>query len=244
MVSKNRGHTIDDEIMQKSFYVIEGFGDCEDIIGKYAIVGGVAAQLHLRENKNDYKKFIRRTGDIDVIATERLSKNKFHSLVDGIEPPPPYKIASEISRTCYEIRLETDAPSWETLSIHFPRYTVGRFNKVKEKERKNIAASVEIKIDGAEVRVENPYDIIREKLGRSRNISGNEETVKQWISKMEKIIEANPAIGKHMIDEIRYSIGMSIEDGGFYSQKTKKLLNELKIKKDAYDIACLRNMHK
>lgn len=242
MASRNRGHTIDDEIMQKSFYVIEGFGDCADIIGECAIVGGVAAQMHLRENKNDYKKFIRRTGDVDVIAAERLSKNKFHSLVEEIEPPHPYKIASEISRTCYEIRLESDSPLWDTFSIHIPRYTVGRFDEVKEKERKNIAASVEIMTDGAKVRVESPDDIIREKMGRSRNVSGNEEIVKQWISKMERIIKKDPVIGKHMIDEVRYSIGMSIEDGGFYSQKTKKLLNELKIKKDTYDIACLRSM--
>ncbi|MFZ3077879.1 MAG: nucleotidyl transferase AbiEii/AbiGii toxin family protein [Candidatus Aenigmatarchaeota archaeon] len=244
MTSTNRGHNIDDKIVQESFHVIEGFEIFLDIIGDYAIGGGVATQLHLKEKRKDYERFIRRTGDVDVFVTERISKDKFHRLVNGIEPSHPYKIKSDISRTCYEMILETDLPHYEAFSIHIPRYTVGRFDKVKEKEIKNITSSIEIRTDDAEVRVESPEDIIREKMGRSKNVSGNEEIVNQWISKMDKIIEENPDIGKHMIDEVRYGIGMSIENSGFYSKRTKELLKELKVKKDAYDIACLSSIHK
>lgn len=244
MISRNHGHNIDDKIVQESFHVIEGFEIFSDVIGDYAIGGGIATQLHLKKNRKDYNKFIRRTGDVDVFVTEKVSKDKFHRLANGIEPQHPYKIKPDISRTCYEIVLETELPPYETFSIHIPRYTIGRFDKVKGKQRENIADSIEIKADGAEVRVQNPDVIIGEKLGRSKNVSGNEEIVNQWISKMEKIIEEDPIIGKHMIDEVRYGIGMSIEDRGFYSQRTKELLKELKIKKDTYDIACLRALHK
>lgn len=241
MALENYGHTIDDDIVQKSFYVIESFGDFPNIIGEYAIGGGVAAQLHLKENTDNYRKFIRRTGDVDIFATEKLTKNKFHTLVGEIEPPRPYKIESEISRTCYGIIVKSGPPSLETFSIHFPRYTAGRFDEVKEKEQKNISSSTEVKTDGAKVRVENADVIIREKMERSKKASESEKTVEQWISKMERIINEDPAIGKHLLDEARYGIGMSIEDVGFYSQRTRKLLGELKVKKDAYDIACLRS---
>jgi hypothetical protein len=52
----------------------------------------------------------------------------------------------------------------------------------------------------------------------------------------------NPMIGKEIINNIRYQIGMAIEVDGFYSSRVQKLLKQLKSTKDSYDIACLRKI--
>ena len=78
------------------------------------------------------------------------------------------------------------------------------------------------------------------KLERSLdNCKNDKEYLRNRLSTMKKKIYQEPAKGRKVVDDIRAKVVSHIEDDGFWSDEVQKLLRELRITKDAYDITLL-----
>jgi len=225
------GLTIEDAAMK---IALECVSRLEEEIGKYAVVGGVAVQLWTKHWYDDYRKFLRRTRDVDVITEKRVTKREFFRILRDLSKE--YEVKGDEARTCYEIVVKDDSTK---AAIHIPRLSRRRYEREKMKIRKSVENSTYLPLDDLEVNVGNEWELIESKLRRSLYHSKNPRKVLRIIKKMGKLIRKDPYKAQSKVYEAYIGILETLHTENFHSPRVQRKLTEWKLLKDAYDISLL-----
>ncbi len=226
------GYTVKDKIVQKSFEILKNFDRpvISKIIEDYSSVGGIPTQIWTNEKLGE--AYLRGTTDHDVVTKKRIRKSQFREICDYIADnlPNGYEITFDTKRTCFEIKLEKGK---ESFAIHIPHFTEKRY----ELQRERLAEIIENSREWNGINVESIPDIVIGKINRSLACSGDKDYVKEKIFWMKKKIFQDPVKARKVVDDLRMRLSSQVEDGDFWDRSVQDTLKELKVTKDAYDIA-------